>query len=51
MWKLTKSTSGFLFCSVTGNIQFQIKLLRSKTKEWNIAVMKTAVTIDYQLTS
>jgi len=25
-------------CSVTGNIQFQIKWLSSKTKKWNIAV-------------
>jgi len=32
MWKIIKSTSSFLFCSVTGNMQFQIKWLRSKTK-------------------
>lgn len=48
---LLKSTSAFLFCSVTGNIQFQIKWLGSKTRKWHIAVMKTGITKDYQITS
>jgi len=36
--KIMNINVSIFICSVTGNIQFQIKWLSSKTKKWNIAV-------------